>query len=101
PAGAAMEQAVLVGWGPLERYGFHCLEGLQAHVERRAGGEVGVARVAGLAPEEARQALRSGRVDAELVARAMDSLDLSEAERIKGLDSVAGIIEIDYLDGLR
>lgn len=101
PYGSAIEAAVLVGWGPRERYGFHCLEGLQAHVERRAGGESGVRSVRGLSPEESKDALRDGRIDAQLLEEAMARLDLSPEERARALDSVVGAIEIDYRDGLR
>src|SRR5262249_13578879 len=37
--------AVAIGYGPMEGYGFHALEGLQCMVERRKGGETGVKSV--------------------------------------------------------
>ncbi len=40
-----IKKAVAVGNGPTESYGFHNLENLQAMVERRAGGETGLAAV--------------------------------------------------------
>ncbi len=40
-----IEAAVMAGNGPKESYGFHLLEGLQCMVERRAGGETGIAAV--------------------------------------------------------
>lgn len=101
PAGQQMEVAVLLGWGPLERYGFHCLEGLQAHTERRAGGEHGVTSVAALSPARSREALSDGTVPADLLDRAMDQLELSAIERAGALESVAGVIDIRYGDGLR
>ena len=45
PLGTKFESALAVGWGPAEIYGFHLLETLQCHVERRAGGETGVKSV--------------------------------------------------------
>lgn len=45
PMGAAISRAVQTGYGPLDSYGFHTLEALQCMVERRAGGETGVASV--------------------------------------------------------
>jgi hypothetical protein len=43
--GAEIEEAVTVGFGGIESYGFHTLEMLQAMIERRQGGETGVAAV--------------------------------------------------------
>jgi hypothetical protein len=45
PHGAVFEGAVAVGYGGLDAYGFHTLETLQCMVERRKGGETGVASV--------------------------------------------------------
>ncbi len=45
PLGAPLEHAVAVGYGDLDAYGFHTLEALQCMVERRAGGETGIAAV--------------------------------------------------------
>ena len=45
PLGAPIEAAVSIGYAGLESYGFHALETLQCMVERRAGGETGVAAV--------------------------------------------------------
>ena len=40
--GTPIEDALLAAYGPIEVYGFHALEALQAMIERREGGEVGV-----------------------------------------------------------
>lgn len=45
PLGTPIEHAVCTGYGPLDAYGFHLLESLQCMVERRAGGETGIASV--------------------------------------------------------
>jgi hypothetical protein len=46
--GAEIEQALAVGYGGIESYSFHALEMLQCMVERRKGGETGVAAVQAL-----------------------------------------------------
>jgi hypothetical protein len=45
PYGAKIPHAVQTGYGPLDAYGFHTLEAMQCMLERRAGGETGVAAV--------------------------------------------------------
>src|SRR5207244_2983620 len=49
---AQLVEAVQVGYGPFEGYGFHALEALQCLVERRRGGETGVRSVQCLSGEE-------------------------------------------------
>ncbi len=43
--GTPVERAVVTFYGPKEAYGFHALESLQCMVERRKGGETGIAAV--------------------------------------------------------
>lgn len=45
PLETPITEAVTIGYGPADAYGFHTLEGLQCLVERRAGGETGIASV--------------------------------------------------------
>ncbi len=45
PYGARISRAVQTGYGPLDAYGFHTLEAMQCMLERRSGGETGVASV--------------------------------------------------------
>lgn len=45
PLDAPLEHAVSVGYGDIDAYGFHTLETLQCMIERRRGGETGVAAV--------------------------------------------------------
>ena len=45
PLDCKLENALSIGYGGLDSYGFHTLETLQCMVERRAGGEKGLAAV--------------------------------------------------------
>ena len=45
PLDIPITEAVTIGYGPADAYGFHTLEGLQCIVERRKGGETGIASV--------------------------------------------------------
>ena len=46
PYDAQIENALTLGYGELDAYGFHTLEALQCMVERRKGGETGIRSVA-------------------------------------------------------
>lgn len=43
PLDTPITEAVAIGYGELDAYGFHTLEGLQCLLERRKGGETGIA----------------------------------------------------------
>jgi hypothetical protein len=45
PYGAEIDNAIALGYGELDAYGFHTLEALQCMVERRKGGETGIRSV--------------------------------------------------------
>src|SRR5688572_15194081 len=45
PLGCVLTESLVLGYSGLESYGFHALEALQCMVERRQGGETGVASV--------------------------------------------------------
>ena len=45
PFGGELENALMLGYGDLDAYGFHTLESLQCMVERRKGGETGIRSV--------------------------------------------------------
>lgn len=60
PMGADVKEAVCVGYGGVDSYDFHGLEAIQCLVERRRGGETGVATVQALRGEGVWKALKSG-----------------------------------------
>src|SRR6266699_252238 len=72
PRNGDQVEAVQIGYGPLEGYGFHELEGLQCMVERRKGGETGVAAVQCLKGEEMWKALDAGRWSKKLLEAALE-----------------------------
>lgn len=99
--GAPMSDIVAVGHGPVEAYGFHNLEGMQVHAERRAGGEGGVVSVRGLSGDEAAAALDDGSVDGDLFERALSMFDLSDDQRRHARKHPQGAFLVTYADGLR
>ena len=101
PLGERMDTAVVVGWGPTERYGFHNLEALQVHAERRAGGESGVASVRALTGSAARAAIADRVVDAELLDAALGTFELTAEQVTRARASVRDVFLVEYRDGLR
>jgi hypothetical protein len=101
--GARIEEAVGLSYGPLEGYGHHALEGLQCLVERRRGGETGVAAVQLIEGPEVWQERDRGRFSQRLFAAALARRE--NAGRLRrpfeeAIPAPAGLF-IDYCDGLR
>jgi len=103
PRGCRIDEALAIGFGGLEAYGFHTLEGLQAMVEVRRGGETGVASVETLRGDAIWQAAKDGRWSRHLFEAALDAaprLRKSEPERFLRTAESAWFL-IEYRDGLR
>ena len=60
PMGSKITEAIALGYGPLEHYGFHALEGMQCLMERREGGETGVKSVQSVTGDGIWQAEKDG-----------------------------------------
>jgi len=102
PVGSEIEEAMAVGYGGLESYGFHALESLQCIVERRRGGESGVAAVTAVKGDQIWQAEKEGKWDRRLLVSAVETFDGSadDLER-RLLPKDAAFYLIEYRDGLR
>lgn len=104
PVGCELTEAVALGYGPLEGYGFHTLEGLQCMVERRKGGETGVKAVTALTGDAMWQACDRGDFSRSLLeetirrAPAYAKGDYRELTR-KAKDAAVWLIE--YRDGFK
>tara|TARA_B100000029_G_scaffold66719_5_gene59600 strand:+ start:1714 stop:2961 length:1248 start_codon:yes stop_codon:yes gene_type:complete len=72
--GVEIEEAMAVGYGGLEAYGFHTLETLQCMIERRKGGETGVGAVQAVSGDALVKARKAGRWSQELLEAALGSL---------------------------
>jgi hypothetical protein len=71
PLGARVTEALVASRGELEIYGFHALEALQCMVERRRGGQQGVAAVTGLEGDAVWKAADAGVWSWELLEHAL------------------------------
>jgi hypothetical protein len=85
PAGAQIEEAVMVGLGSLDGMDFDALEAMQCMLERRKGGETGVKAVQLLEGDDVWEAGASGRWSKELLSSA-----LSRSDAIQGLTAMDG-----------
>ncbi len=71
PLGTELTEALAVGYGGIEAYGFHALETLQCMIERRRGGESGVRSVTCLEGDDVWQAAQQGRWSRKLLDAAL------------------------------
>ncbi|MEQ8784777.1 MAG: hypothetical protein RIC55_00690 [Pirellulaceae bacterium] len=102
PHDLEIEDAVAVGYGGAESYAFHAMEMLQSLIERRKGGEKGVAAVSSAAGEGVWRAEREGRWSRKLVEAALAAQPL----RAKGtleekMSDKAPFYFVDHRDGLK
>lgn len=97
-----IDEALSLGYGPLEGFGFHTLEVLQCMVERRRGGETGVKRVEAVTGEGIWKAEREGRWSRKLFDAALASVPVYRAGKPEtNMSKNAAFFLIEYRDGLR
>ncbi|WP_373649683.1 hypothetical protein [Schlesneria sp. DSM 10557] len=102
PDQCEIEEVLTIGYGGFEDYGFHALEAQQCQIERRRGGETGVAAVRTITGDAILKAEAAGTFSRELFEAAQrakpQSLDGKAAWQPQ-TDSAAYLIE--YRDGLK
>jgi hypothetical protein len=96
-----IEEAVAIGYGGRESYGFHALETLQCMVERRRGGETGVAAVQCLDGDAVWQAARDGRWSRELAEVACATIAGRPEGSMEQQCAAPMAFLIEYRDGFR
>lgn len=102
PLGCEIEEALAVGYGGLEVYGYHTFEALQSLVERRRGGETGVSAVRCLRGDEVWEHLERGtHWDPELYRQGVWWLPDREAEHPREVVKDPAAFLVQYRDGLR
>ena len=97
----SIEEAVAIGFGGIEAYGYHTLETLQCMVERRPGGETGVASVQCLEGDEVWQARDSGRWSRELAEAACAAIENKPAGDMQEHAAEPAVFLIEHRDGLK
>ncbi len=98
-----VEAAVAIAYGPIEVYGFHALETLQCMVERRSGGETGVAAVQCLEGQAVWDWLAAYPTHAALAQAAGESIIETEGDwdEAPQLVEEPALFVVDYVDGLK
>jgi hypothetical protein len=102
-SGIVLEGALALGFSGLEVYGFHTLELLQAFVERRRGGEVGIRAVQCLEGPAAWEAARQGRWRVDLLEEALRHVPRLRPGNVPrdlaSADHNAVVFLVEYSDG--
>jgi hypothetical protein len=104
PKDCDLVEAVQIGYGPFEGYGFHALEGLQCMVERRRGGETGVRSVTCLTGKAMWDALDKGlwsRTCLEAALKLVTAHAPGNYREITSRNNDAGVFLVEYRDGLK
>jgi hypothetical protein len=104
PKDCELADAVMLGYGPFEGYGFHALEGLQCMVERRKGGETGVKAVTALSGEAMWKACDRGEFSKELLEetiRRAPAYAKGDYREMTTKSKDAGIWLVEYRDGFK
>ena len=97
---APIEEAIVFSFGGIESYGYHGFEALQAMVERREGGEKGLAAVQHLAGGAVWKAGDDGLWSPELASAASAAAGLDE-EAMKDVCEEPHAFVLEYRDGFR
>jgi len=104
PRGAKIKEIHTINYHRIDIYGFHALEGMQALVERRAGGETGVKAVQTLSGQDVWDAAEKGVYDRKLLDECLARMverHIPAGKRVEDLAKKPVLCVIDYNDGLR
>ena len=101
PLGCKLSAALGLGYGGLDEYGFHAMEGLQCMVERRRGGETGVVSVQAVQGKGIQDALQEGRWSKELLDAAVATTPAPAGGRPKEISKNSTFFLLEYHDGLK
>lgn len=99
--GVRIDEALSIGYGGIEAYGYHALETLQCMIERRSGGETGVVSVQCLEGDAVWRAGDEGLWSRELAEAAIGVIENKPAGRMEDHAKEPAVFLIDYADGLK
>ncbi len=96
-----IEGAIAIGFSGLDIYGFHTLEVLQCMVERRPGGETGVAAVTCLEGRAVWEAAKTGLWSHDLAEAACGTIENKPPGSMEEHCKNPALFLVEYRDGLR
>ncbi len=96
-----ISEALAIGYSGLDSYGFHALETLQCMIERRRGGESGVAAVTCLEGSAVWQAARDGLWSRELADVALATMQKKSGGAVEDGCPNPALFLLEYRDGTR
>jgi hypothetical protein len=99
--GTPVEKAVVAAFGPKESYGFHALEALQCMVERRSGGEKGIAAVQCMEGREVWKWTERNDWSKRLLNAALERVENRKPKLPQEKEAEPILFLVDYLDGLQ
>ena len=98
---APIQEAIAIGYAGLDVYGFHTLETLQCMLERRQGGESGVAAVTCLKGDAVWNTATIGLWSHTLASAACDAIQNKPAGTMEEHCNNPALFLIEYRDGVR
>lgn len=103
PKETPLVEALAVSYSGLDVYGFHALETLQCMVERRVGGETGVAAVTCLEGDSVWAAADAGKWPLDLAEAALATIPDAGKQPggMRGATPKPALFEVEYRDGFR
>ena len=99
--GSPIEKAVVAAYGPREPYGFHALEALQCMVERRSGGETGIAAVQCVEGPAVWQWTERNPWSKRLLNAALERVENRKSKAPEESVAEPIVFLVDYVDGLQ
>ncbi len=97
---APIEEALVLSFGGIESYGYHGLEALQCMIERRSGGEAGLAAVQCLEGEGVWRAGADGLWSRELAEAAAAAGETASGSMEESCDNPAAFL-LEFRDGFK
>ncbi|MCC7261173.1 MAG: hypothetical protein IT369_01495 [Candidatus Latescibacteria bacterium] len=99
--GALVDEALAIGYGGIEAYGYHAIESLLCMIERRRGGESGVVAVQCLEGDEVWRARDRGEWSGELAEAACAPIENKPAGTIQEHTKEPAVFLFEHRDGLK